>query len=293
MSVIVTGASGFLGRHLIAHELGAGREVIAMTRDAKRLDDLRHPRLRVVEGTIPAESAETVIHLAAQRNMPTRNAASFHAPNVELARNVARAAKGRFVYVSTALALAGNDVPSAYIATRKEALDAVGSDAAIVLPSIIFGPDHPRAQNRITSHIRGLLRGPIRIGLGGKQEPRNMVYVHDVVRAILQAPIGRTLVSGENVTQERLERETYAAAGRRPAPRVVLPRFAALAAAKTIDAILGYDRTSGWTSRLETLLAPWCFEASKDATPFAEGVRRTVAALQTDRGGTEDWIRVQ
>jgi len=293
LTVIVTGASGFLGRHLIAHELAAGREVIAMTRDAKRLDDLRHPRLRVVEGTIPAESAETVVHLAAQRNMPTRSAASFHAANVELARNVARAAKGRFVYVSTALALASHDVPSAYIASRKEALDAVGSDAAIILPSIIFGPDHPRAPNRITRHMRGLLRRPLRIGIGGKQEPRNMVYVDDVVRAIAHAPVGRTLVAGENVTQERLESEVYAAAGRKPATRIVLPRFAALAATKTIDTILGYDRASGWTSRAETLLAPWIFEPSRDATPFAEGVRRTVAALQSDRGGAEDWIRVQ
>jgi UDP-glucose 4-epimerase len=280
--VVITGASGFLGRHLIAHYLAAGRSVVALTRDPARLSDVREVRVVVATDYATLPAAHTVIHLAAQRNMPTRRASSFLRANVELAERMARLARGaeRFVYVSTALALL--DGNSAYITSRVAGLSAVEhfGNVATVLPSIIYGPDHPRAPNRIATHIRRLLRRPFRIGIGGPQAPRNMVFVDDVVRAVANAESGRTMVTGENVTQDELERQVYLAAGRPPAPRIVLPRAAVLGATRVADALLRFERTSGWTSRVETLLAPWCFASSAAHTPFAEGVRRTVAAIE-------------
>jgi nucleoside-diphosphate-sugar epimerase len=280
-SLVITGASGFLGRHLIARFLGEGRDVVALTRDAARLDDLSHPRLRVIATDYGADLArivgkdDTILHLAAQRNMPTRHAASFRWPNVELPGILARLGPERFVYVSTALATAAGP-RSAYLASRVEGLARMNG-VTTVLPSIIFGPDHPRAPNRIARHIRALLRRPFRIGIAGEQAPRNMIFVDDVVNAIARMESG--LVTGENVTQDELERQVYAAAGRKPAPRIVIPRGALQMAARTLDAVLRFESASGWCSRVETLLAPWCFPPSNAYTPFAEGVRRTVEAI--------------
>lgn len=278
-----------------------------------------HPRLRVlVTDYAPSvaallEPACSVIHLAALRNVPRRRAEAFARTNAGLSATLARAAvvagAGRFVDVSTALTLGPSEVPldsgapfderfpGAYVRSRVDAALAVERMAAdrlplvTILPSIVYGPDHPRARNRIASHIRRVLARPLRIAIAGPQARRNLVYVDDVTDSILRAersecPTGRHLVSGENVTQDDLEAEVRTVAGMRPSLRVAVPRAAARAAARTVDALLRFDPASGWTSRLETLLAPWCLlpavTLGGTATPFSEGVRRTVEAVRRE-----------
>lgn len=318
---MITGASGFLGRHLLSRFLGEGRDVIALTRDTARLDDVEHPRLRVI-GTDygPSLSAHlpascSVIHLAARRNVPVRRPGALSAANVGLATTVARCVleRGarRLVNVSSAMALGSSAKPldasdplagcsaSAYVRSRVEGLLAVervaaeGLSLVTLLPAIVYGPDHPRAPNRIASHIRRVLAMPFRIGIGGPQERRNLVYAGDVVACIVQAeqmepPAGRHLVSGENVTQDELETEARAAAGLHHGIRLAVPRVAASVATRTLDAVLRFDERSGWSERLRTLLSPWCFRPGMNmggaATPFAEGVRQTVEALLAGPG---------
>lgn len=307
---MITGASGFLGRHLLAHFLDAGREVIALTRNPLLLDDFAHPRLRVTGTSYGASLANelprgcAVIHLAAQRNMPSRRASAFTAANVALAEDVARAALAkevrRFVAISTSLVLGSSEeerdanaplddrVGGAYVRSRVAGLVALerveGLPLVTVLPSIIYGPDHPRARNRMTNYMRQLLRTPVRVAIGGGGARRNLVYVDDVTRSIAAAEAstlsGRQLVSGANVTQDGLERTVR----EQPGVRVIVPRVAALAAARTIDATLRIDASSGWASRMRTLLAPWCVAPYRTldgtATPFDAGVRATIEAIR-------------
>jgi nucleoside-diphosphate-sugar epimerase len=321
-TVVITGASGFLGRHAIAHFLAAGRDVVALTRQPASLDDLQHPRLRVAATDYGASVARelsrgcSLIHLAAQRSMPTGRTERFIDANVRMPEALARQALAqgvrRFVLVSTALVLGPSEAPldatgalagwqSTYVRTRVEGLLAVERVAegslplVTLLPPIIYGADHTRARNRITNHMRRTLRAPFRVAIGGPSSKRNLVHVDDVTRSLAraeaaQAPSGRHIVSGDNVTQDELESAVRTAAGMPPAPRIALPRAAALSAARIADALLRIDPAGGWTSRLETLLAPWCLRpyalpffgegAEPVATPFAVGIQRTVEALR-------------
>lgn len=321
-TVVITGASGFLGRHAIAHFLEAGREVVALTRQPASLDDLAHPRLRVAATDYGDSVAHelprgcSLIHLAAQRNMPTRRTEGFSEANVTMPETLARHALAksvrRFVLISTALVLGPSETPldatdalagwtSSYIRSRVEGLLAIervaeeGLPLVTLLPPIIYGPDHPRARNRITNHIRRTLRAPFRVAIGSRSPRRNLVFVDDVTRSIARAEAadaasGRHIVSGENVTHEELESTVRTAAGVSVTPRIVVPRVAALIGGRIADALMRMDPASGWTSRMQTLLAPWCLRpyalpsfgegAEPMATPFAVGIQRTVEALR-------------
>jgi nucleoside-diphosphate-sugar epimerase len=306
--VVITGASGFLGRHLLAHYLDRDRDVIALTRDRRRLDDLAHRNLRVEEvdygGAIDIPPSSTIIYCASMRNAPKPSPHSFTRANVTEPLNVAKRSRAqRFIHLGTALVLGSSSTPlddSAQLAPTNDpyilskrggitALEESGVPLVTILPSIIYGPDSPRSPNRITSHIRRILSKKLRIGVN--VPPRNLVFVDDVVHAIAQTEEHGTLgaryvLAGDDVTMTAFEDEVFAAAGKRPTPRVRMPKSFVTASGQLIDILLGYDASSGWTARVHTLLAPWCFRSVRAQhelgvvpTPLAAGVRRTLAAL--------------
>jgi nucleoside-diphosphate-sugar epimerase len=301
VTVVVTGASGFIARHLIRSLLTRGREVIALTRDRRRVEPQSH--LRIVETdyrSIDLPAASTVVHLAALRNAPGKRAADMNAVNVELVRRLGNAAlaqgAARFIHIGSAVALGSSRLPIEDVTTLTDstdpyvdsrgagihALEAIkGLPYVVLLPAIVYGPDHPQARNRITSHIRRLLSRPWRIAIGGSSAPRNLVLVDDVIRAIERAESGpsrrRELVAGENVTQDELEQLVFSAARRKPTPRIVIPRPAADLAARALDAV--QRREQGWTRSIETLLTPWCFQPSPGHTLLRDGIAATVRSL--------------
>jgi nucleoside-diphosphate-sugar epimerase len=305
VTVVVTGASGFIGRPLVTALLGAGREVIALTRDARRIE--QRPGLRVIEtgyGTFDLPAGCTIVHLAAVRNAPGTRASDLAEANVALTGRLGRAAvaarAARFINIATALVLGSSRTPldetaplaetgdpyaDPYVASKIagiRALEAIdGLPLVTLLPAIVYGPDHPAARNRVTAHMRRVLARPWRVAVGGEAQPRNLVFVGDVVAAIRQAenaPAGtRRLVAGENATQDDLERAVFAAAGREPTPRVAVPRALVRGAGRIADTFL--RREQGWLRRIDTLLSPWCFQPGSPHTSLRDGVDATLRSL--------------
>lgn len=315
MTVLVTGASGFLGRPLVRALLDAGREVVALSRDPAALDGLRHPALEIAPGDLrdPASyspwlaAGVSVFHLAGVRNHPHVRVREMEEVNVrataELARRSLEAGVGRFVNVSTLLIHGpsdGGNVPlGAYAESKARAarevhrLASEGLPAVTVCPALVFGPDHPSHPNRITSEIRRLLRQRVvRVVAGGRQA-RNLVHVDDVVRGLLAAErrgaVGEEyLLGGEDVTPRDFGRLVLSLAGLRPVATLSLPAGPALALARLADWLKKSDIGNGYTVAARVLLSEWrarSERAERDLEyrplPLAEGLSRTIDWLRT------------
>ena len=111
-NAFVTGASGFLGQHLVLDLLSQCRQVFYLCR---RRTGEEPAGIRIIDGALEdpesyrgsLNAGTTVFHLAAVRNRPGNGAAAMDRVNVtatlDLARAALRANVRRFVYVSTAL----------------------------------------------------------------------------------------------------------------------------------------------------------------------------------------------
>ncbi|RIY09862.1 NAD-dependent epimerase/dehydratase family protein [Hymenobacter rubripertinctus] len=233
-TVLVTGANGFLGHHLVAELHGRGHAVRALVRPGTpplfpadwNVDyweaDLTQPA--TLAGA--AEGCGTIIHAAALASVnPARNPALW-AVNVEGTRAVLaearRAAVGRLVYVGTANVFGfgtrenpGNETrPYAgtrygldYMDSKRAAtdlvLDAVAREqlpAVLVHPTFMLGPEDvkPTSGALLLEIYRGNVPG---YPSGGK----NYVHVRDVatatVNALSQGRVGESYILGnENLS---------------------------------------------------------------------------------------------
>lgn len=126
-NVVVTGANGFIGGHLVDHLLSAGSDVTCLVRSPERFPNRQRQRVRLVEGDVrdPAavaaavHHADQVFHVAGL--VKARRTAELFAVNEEGARNVAEACARQpsppTLVVVSSLAAAG---PSREGAPRRE-----------------------------------------------------------------------------------------------------------------------------------------------------------------------------
>ena len=120
----VTGATGFIGQHLIRQALEQGFVVRAMVRTPAKLGGLGHDNLEIHAGGLGLDDAgfcadcDVIIHLAGL--IKARSRADFDAVNVNAAQRVAQAAQSagvaRFILVSSMTARAPH--LSAYAASK-------------------------------------------------------------------------------------------------------------------------------------------------------------------------------
>jgi dihydroflavonol-4-reductase len=291
VDVYVTGASGFVGRHVVSALRAAGVRVREEFVELADRDGLE----RAMAG------CDAVVHVAALYSYDA-SAAELRAVNVEGTRNVldacARTGVRRLVHTSTAATcgpVAGRiateeDEPPAweltvpYKRTKLEAerlvLAAVadGLDAVIVNPTTPIGEGDERP-GPTGQMIRGVASGRYRGYLAGAG--LNVVDVHDVgVGHALALERGRRgeryLLAGQDIPLRELFALVAAAAGR-PAPRLRVP-YAAVRAAAALR----------FVNRNEALLArvPAYFSAAKaerelgyHRSPLEPAIARAVADL--------------
>ncbi len=165
MKALVTGATGFVGSHLVETLVRAGVEVTALARSPKKALALGAERVRVLSGHLhqnealegAVENQDIVYHVAGV--VAARSEAEFLRANREGTRNLVAAAERRgdlrFVLVSSLAAggpaprgapLRGNEPPrpvTAYGRSKLEAEQVVRASRlswSIVRPPIVYGP---------------------------------------------------------------------------------------------------------------------------------------------------------
>lgn len=243
-TVLVTGANGFLGRHLVAELLGRGYRVRALLRPGTgavgALPPLRTLPVECWEGDIcrpatvagAADGCGAIIHAAALAQVnPARDPAVWavnYAGTETVLRLARQAGIKRFVYVGTANVCGfgsrqrPGDETRPY-AGRRYGLDYMDSKlaasglvrqavaewqlpAVLVHPTFLLGPGdaRPTSNALLLELYRGRLPG---YPAGGK----NYVHVHDVavatVNALVQGRIGESYLLGN---QNLSYREAFA-----------------------------------------------------------------------------------
>lgn len=124
MRIVVTGASGFIGRPLVKDFLARGAQLLLVGRDPERLRYL-FPGVESCSYEGMAERSQGydgLLHLAVLNNNVTASAAEYREVNVELTKTVLLAAQRagipRFVYASTVQALAARN-QSPYASSKR------------------------------------------------------------------------------------------------------------------------------------------------------------------------------
>lgn len=213
--VLVTGGTGFLGRHLIVGLCRAGRFARVLTRYPERYPWLqRYPNIEVVAGDLRdrqrifevVQGCQQVIHAGSLFSF-WGELDNFVQTNVEGTRHIVDAALAagvqRFLYVSTVVVI-GNPMPGAiidethptnplnpYEKTKLEAENYVrlafserGLNSVVVRPGAFYGPMGDYAFNRL--FFKDAMRGLI-VYLDGGHYITFPIYIADVVQGILQA----------------------------------------------------------------------------------------------------------
>ena len=214
----ITGATGFVGRHVLRAALESGHSVSAWVRSVEKLADFEDPNLEIIqwqadehlEGKHQLDGVDAVIHLAAF--LPPSYSAPEHAEQcfrvntmgtLKLLESSQKAGVSKFIYISSGniyrpgMAAATEDAPTYpswrapyYLTSKLAAGVAVDHfrqqnafDSTIILrPSAIYGPG--MSSGVIPYFAQRLLKGKaIEVSDGGRHEV-DFVYVYDVVQAI-------------------------------------------------------------------------------------------------------------
>lgn len=209
MTVLVTGASGYLGRAVAAELVAAGHEVRTLQRRASGVEGATDVLGSVTDAAAVAravEGVEGVIHLAAKVSL-AGVPAEFRAINVEGTRLLLdlaqRAGVARFVNVSSpSVAHAGHaltgvgaepasprDARGEYARTKAEAeLLALDADSAamrvvVVRPHLVWGPGDTQLVGRILDRAR---RGRLPL-LDGGRALIDSTYIDNAASGIVAA----------------------------------------------------------------------------------------------------------
>lgn len=195
--ILITGATGYIGRHLVSRLVEQGERPRCLVRDTKRAANvLPADKVELIQGdtTQPASlkaalnGVETVVHAAfitADRKQSAGN--SYAETNVQGTSYLVKAAKEagvkRIVEISglgTRPDKAGSYMQGRFLA--EEMVKDSGLDWTIIQPSVLFGKGAPFIKG-----LADLIRSaPIVPLIGGGNILFQPIYVEDVVTVILK-----------------------------------------------------------------------------------------------------------
>ena len=218
MRALVTGATGFVGSHLVDALQRRGATVTALARSAEKAASLTSQGVRVVAGHLHDETAllqaardqDVVYHVAGV--VAARNEAEFLRANRDGTKHVVAAAESagtrNFVLVSSlaaggpsprGLALDGSEPPrpvTSYGKSKLASEEVVRSSRlqwSIVRPPMVYGP-----RDREVLKVFRLVRYGIAPLFGDGTQELSAIHAADLANALVlasEAPTGKTYVA--------------------------------------------------------------------------------------------------
>lgn len=211
MKILVTGATGFIGRNLIKSLLEEGHDVICLVRETSRTDFLKEARAPIVVADIMDASSvdrtvryvqpDALVHAAA--SVMEKDEAKLFEVNIISTKSVCEACYKnnveRLVYLSSVAVISGNpDIPltdylpynasnpygRSKIAAERIVVDfrKKGLKAAIIRPCMIYGEDEPHAMDKILKGIRS--RRIPAVDVPGMDSRLHLAYIGNVIQAL-------------------------------------------------------------------------------------------------------------
>ena len=262
MKVFLTGATGFIGGHLLRSLLEAGAEVRCLTRAESLRRNLDGLDVEVAEGDLRdarslrsgLEGCEMVFHCAADYRLYSKNPEELYESNVEGTRNLMQAASEvrarRVVYTSSvgALGLESDGSPAdeatpvtlgamvGHYKRSKFLAERVADDwVEKGLPIVIVNPSTPVGEG----DLKPTATGQMIVDFLNRKTPAyvdtglNLVDVRDValghVRAAEKGKIGEKYILGNRDMSLQEIFQTLGSLTGLPAPRVKVPHWLPLA----------------------------------------------------------------
>jgi farnesol dehydrogenase len=327
MKALLTGGTGFLGRHIVS-ELAPRHSLRLLVRRGSSRE--RFPAgVEFAEGDVTdreslkraVDGCDTVVHAAALVKILAPRE-QFDRVNVGGLENVLAAAEAagtveRIVYVSSFMALGPTERgPGGVLDESAESRDRVwindyertkalsdrlarkaiaeGAPLDVVYPGVIYGPGELTEGNIVVRHILDLVKGKLPALMGKPERRWNYVFVDDVACGVAQilespGPAGRRFVlGGENVTQG----DFYATVGRvfgAKIPSLRMPDFLAKAAGALQKS---WAQLRGTTPQLTPDLVDvyrhdWAYDSSRAEKELGYRARPLAEGL----GTTAAWLR--
>lgn len=179
--ILITGATGFTGRHVVPLLLSRYGEVTCFVRRTSDRSALALPGVRVAEGTL--DTPDT-LRAALEGHDTLVNIASLGFGHAESIVEAARAAGvKRAVFVSTTSVFTSLNAPSKVVRTAAEAaVMASGLDWTILRPTMIYGTPGDRNMIRL---LRFLKMSPVVPVLGTGEYLQQPIHVEDLASAIV------------------------------------------------------------------------------------------------------------
>lgn len=325
MKYLITGATGFIGPHLVRNLAADGHTCRCLVRKDSNTGPLQELGAELIVADITraetlsgaADGVQRVLHLATLGHMSnyTVTESMFEAINVQGALNVMRealrAGVPRVVHCSTVAAMGiCRDVPAteqsrcnphhpygrSKLKAEREILQMIAKQslpAVIVRFSMVYGPGDPRDILKLTR----LARKGLFPKIGGRPKLTPLIHVADAVQGLLQAAekgaIGEVylLTNRSSLPFDDIRKLIQAALGVRRLPLYV-PEWAALTAASLAERIFPIVGRVPPVSRknIESTLADRVFSIDKAASDLDFCPRIDPAAGLKE---TVEWYRNQ